>query len=193
MTHHKFTEKISLWLDDELSSAEVAELQMHLSECAACRQMHQTMRQMDGFLRKASAVMVEPQPGFSTRFETRLAQQQDLKRWRIWAGVGVLLIGTLVLITLAAVAGGVLTLIGTGIVLPDLRLVYEWLGVVGGIVNQIRAYLNLGGAVFKFILFAMSQPLFWGYVVVAVALTGSWLRVMHMLYRRTPVTVALVV
>jgi hypothetical protein len=99
----------------------------------------------------------------------------------------ILFIGTLALTTLAAAVGGGVTLISTGIVMPDFRIVYEWLGVLGGIVNQIRACVHLGDALFRFILFTMSQPLFWGYVIVVVALTASWFRVMQMIYRRTPI------
>ena len=37
MTHNKYTEQISMWLDNELSPDEVNELQNHLAECSGCK------------------------------------------------------------------------------------------------------------------------------------------------------------
>ena len=135
MKHNSFIENISLWLDDELSPAEVSELQTHLMTCPACRQTYQAMQQVHEFLHEASMVMAEPSPGFNTRFETRLAQP-PAKRWGMWLGMVVLLVSTLLLITVGVAVGG-LTLIGTGTTLLDMRTFYEWLGYLGEIFHQL--------------------------------------------------------
>ena len=93
MAHDTFTEKLSLWLDNELGPAEVTQLQAHLNECAECSRVYQAMQRFDSMFRAAATHMVEPQTGFSARFEARLVQQQQAKRWQTWAGVAVLLVG----------------------------------------------------------------------------------------------------
>jgi hypothetical protein len=191
MKHNSFIEKISLWLDNELSPAEVSELQTHLTTCLACRQTYQAMQRVHEFLHKASTFMVEPKPGFSARFEARLAQP-PVRRWHTWLGLVVLLISTLLLTTVGGAVVG-LTLIGTGTTLLDMRTFYEWLGTLGEIVNQIRAYINLGGLFFKIAFIIMSQPLFWVYVVVAIGLIWLWVRVIQLAYRRTPLTIEIFV
>jgi hypothetical protein len=191
MNHNSFIEKISLWLDDELNPAEVSELQSHLTTCSACHQTYQAMQQVHQFLHQASTVMAEPNPGFSTRFEARLAQP-PAKRWRTWLGLVVLLISTL-LLTTAGVAVVGLTLIGTGTALLNVQTFYEWLGTLGEIVNQLRAFVNLGGLLFKVAFIVISQPLFWVYVAVTIGLIWLWVRVIQMAYRRTSITVGLLV
>jgi hypothetical protein len=187
MKHNSFIENISLWLDDELSPAEVSELQTHLTTCSACYQTYQAMQQVHEFLHKASIVMAEPSPGFSTRFETRLAQPPT-KRWHTWLGLGVLLISTL-LLTTAGVAVVGLTLIGTGTTLLDMRTFYEWLGTLGETVNQLRAFINLSGLLLKIAFIIISQPLFWVYVAATLGLIWLWVRVIKLAYRRAPLTI----
>jgi hypothetical protein len=191
MNHDTFTEKISLWLDDELSPSEAADLQTHLTKCPSCQQVYQAMQHVHHFLDNASRLMAAPSPGFTTRFEARLAQN-TAKRWHAWLGLGVLLISTLLLVTVGAIVGGV-TLISISTVLLDTRALYEWLGMLGGIVNQIRAYINLSGLFLKVAFITMSQPLFWLYVAVTLGLTWLWVRVIQMVYRRAPVNVELLV
>jgi hypothetical protein len=191
MKHNSFIENISLWLDDELSPAEVSELQTHLMTCPACRQTYQAMQQVHEFLHEASMVMAEPSPGFNTRFETRLAQP-PAKRWHTWLGMVVLLVSTLLLIT-AGVAVGGLTLIVTGTTLLDMRTFYEWLGTLGEIVNQLRAFINLGGLLFKVAFIIISQPLFWVYVAATLGLIWLWVRVIKLAYRRAPLTIEIFV
>jgi predicted anti-sigma-YlaC factor YlaD len=189
MTHDN-TEKISLWLDNELSQAEVAQLQAHLAQCPACTQIYQAMQQVDSLLRCAAVAMAEPQPGFSTRFEARLAQQPQVKRWRMWAGLGVLLMGVLLLAALLLVVTGI-TVVGANPTSWLYLQTLSWLGSLGQVVNQTRACVNLGGAFFRAIVLTMQQPLFWGFVAVAVTFTGMWAGLLQMAYRRTPITAQL--
>jgi hypothetical protein len=37
----------------------------------------------------------------------------------------------------------------------------------------------------------MGQPLFWGFIIIALGLTGLWIRLVQSVYRRETVTVQL--
>jgi len=191
MTHDNFTEKISLWLDNELSPTEVTQLQAHITECPACDRVYRAMQQVDRLLGCAATVMVEPQPGFSARFETRLAQQQQVKRWRLWAGVGALFMGVLMVTALVVVLAGA-AWVGTTPTWFYVKTL-EWLGALGQLVNQARTCINLGRVFFEVVILTVQQPLFWGYVLAAIILTGLWAQVMRLVYRRSPVTLGLLI
>ena len=190
MQHDTFTEKISLWLDDELSPAEITELQNHLTQCTACQQVHQTMVRVHHLFQTASAIMLEPAPGFSGRVEYRLAHHRPQKSWHLWLGLSVLLLGSLFFFAAGAMVGW-LTLINSGGLLIDPGTVYYSLGILGGLVNDIRAAVNLGGMGLKVAWLIMGQPLFWIYVLVAIGLTGLWAGLMQSLYRRASITTQL--
>lgn len=190
MAHDTFTEKLSLWLDNELGPAEVTQLQAHLNECAECSRVYQAMQRFDSMFRVAATHMVEPQTGFSARFEARLVQQQQAKRWQTWAGVAVLLVGSVAMAMLLAIAG--LLLLGLNPNSLNLWLVYYWLGTLGEVVNQARACVNIGSALAWVIFITMKQPFFWGYVAVALMMTGLWAWIMRLTYQRhMPVTLQL--
>jgi hypothetical protein len=112
--------------------------------------------------------------------------QHNAKRWHLWLGLTVLLVSTLVFVGLGVIVGGTI-LLGAGSTWLTWPTLYYWLGEAGGFVNQIRALINLGGLFFKVAFIAMSQPLFWGFVVVTIALTTTWVRVLQLLYRRAPI------
>ncbi|MBN1219810.1 MAG: zf-HC2 domain-containing protein [Anaerolineae bacterium] len=184
MTHDPFIEKISLWLDNELSPQEITELQTHLSRCPICQQSYQAMQQVDQFLHQASTVMVSPPPGFNTRFEVRLARH-NAKQGRLWLGLTVLFLGTIIFAIIGAVVGGAI-LMGLSSAWLNWPTLYYLLGELGGIVNQMRALINLSGLFFTVAFMAMREPLFWGYVAVTIVLAATWVRVMQLLYRRAP-------
>jgi len=189
MTHDPFIEKISLWLDNELSPAEVKELQTHLAQCPACQQIYRAMHQIDVALQRASAVMATPKPGFSSRFETRLTQQHA-RRWRVWVGLAVLFITSLVFAVIGAVVGWMM-LTGVSQTWLNWTAIYYILGELGGTVNQVRALINLAGLFLKAAYLTMNQPMFWGHAIVTIVLTVTWIRVMQLLYRRTSITALL--
>lgn len=178
-----YTEKISLWLDDELNTAEIAELHAHLAACSQCQNAYQGMRHVDQLLVNAARVMVAPLPGFTHRVETRLAHHHPTKVWQIWLALGALVAGALIFLGFWAVMGGI-TLYGLGTSLLDTGLVVYGMAVVVDTADNFRFLLNLGGLVLKTSILTMKQPVFWGCVVVAVAMTGLWVRVMQALYRR---------
>jgi predicted anti-sigma-YlaC factor YlaD len=186
MTHTKYTEQISMWLDNELDPAKVEELQAHLTECSACSQFYQAMQQVNRVLQKA--VMVEPSPGFTQRFETRLAQHQ-LKQGRMWLGMTILGITTVVLFVAAGIMGWMaFAAWNTSWILPTL---YYYLGQLGEMVNETRAMVNLGALLLKATLMTMQEPMFWGFAAVALATIATWVRVMQVIYRRMPLSTAI--
>jgi len=190
MQHDTFTEKISLWFDDELSPAEVTELQHHLAECAACQHSYQALQRVHDLFHAASMQGVEPDPGFVTRVETRLAHHRPASRRQIWLGVGVLLLGTLIFFTIGAVIGGA-ALVGAGSNLLQVTTLFYGLGLLGETIDKAELFLSLVGLGVRVALLTMRQPLFWGVVLVAIALAGLWVRLMQQIYRRAPAIVEL--
>jgi len=192
MEHEKFTEKISLWLDNELSPAEITELQIHLTRCAACRQIYQAMQRVDDLLRRAAAVMVEPTPGFSPRFEARLAQYTPYDQRRLWWGMIVLLLGVTFFFVLGAALSSTL-LVSLRSIFFSGGILYPWLAALIESANNLWTFINLGILFAKTCLIIFSQPLFWVCVLVAIALAGLWVRMMQLIYRRSPINVELLV
>jgi hypothetical protein len=134
--------------------------------------------------------MVGPGPGFVNRFETRLAHHHPANRRQMWLGVGVLLLGTLIFFTIGAIIGGA-ALVGAGSNLLQVTTLFYGLGLVGEAIDKAELFLNLAGLGIRVALLTMRQPLFWGAVLVAVALAGLWVRLMRQIYRRAPAMVEL--
>jgi predicted anti-sigma-YlaC factor YlaD len=187
MQHDVFKEKVSLWLDNELNAGEVSELQQHLAQCPACQHAYQTIQQIHHLFRDASTSIATPAPGFTTRFEARLAGYSATKRWHMWAGLVTLLLGAVFLLTIGAAVVG-LTLLGTGAAWFSTSSLYYALGLIGELVNQARLLTNLVGLGLKVALLTMNQPLFWVFVLVALGLAGFWVRLLRSVYRRETVT-----
>jgi hypothetical protein len=191
MVHDTFTEQISLWLDNELSQAEVAALQTHLAGCLTCQQAYQSMQRVDTLLRGASTLMVSPRPGFSQRFETHLVHHQAANGGHLWLGLGALLLGTLFLFVVVGIV--VSPLISTGINLFGVETLYSGLAEFIESANTLGVWLNLIGLFVKACLITMMQPLFWGYVLLAVAMGWLWVRVLKLAYRPAPLNIELLI
>jgi hypothetical protein len=132
--------------------------------------------------------MVAPSPGFSTRFEARLAHYNPHSRRQMWLGLSTLLVGTMFFFSLGAAVGG-LTLVGVWQNWLDINTVYYGLGFLGTMANNMLTLVNLVRLVLKVALLTMSQPIFWGFVAVAIALTVTWIHFMRQIYRREPVNI----
>ena len=65
------------------------------------------------------------------------------------------------------------------------------LGRLGEAVNELRAVVNLGSLFVKASIMTMQEPMFWGFVVLTLALIATWARVMQMIYRRSPLATAM--
>ena len=192
MQHDTFTEKISLWLDNELSPTEIRELKAQLAGCPTCRQMHQAMVKVDRLLHDASTVMLEASPEFSSRLQTRLARHRPQKSWHLWLGLSVLFLGSLFFFAVGALLGW-LSLISSGGTLIELGPIFYSLASLGELVNNVRAMVNLLGMGLRVAWLTMTQPLFWVYILLAIGLTALWVRLMQSLYRQAPLTTQLFV
>jgi anti-sigma factor RsiW len=191
MTNDNYTEKISLWLDDELDTTEQMKLRQHLSECTDCRQAYEQMKHVDQLLRHAALVMVAPAPGFVHRFEARLADYRPQKMWHIWAALSALLVGALLVVSVWAISSG-LALVGLASTVLNVQLLTQSLFVFADTAADFRLFTELGALVLRASLITMRQPVFWGFVVVAAATGGLWAVFMRQLYQRGLVSAKLV-
>ncbi len=191
MTHDLFAEKISLWLDNELSLAERAELQAHLSGCPTCQHTFQAMQRVHTLFGQAAATLVVPPEGFTQRFETRLAGQRAYQPARVWWGMSVLLLGTLLLLLIGGVMVGVTVSAGIGML--GVPVLYGWLTEFIQAANILGVWLSLAGTFLRACLITMSQPPFWGGVALVLAMSWLWLRLLQKIYHRTVVTVELLI
>lgn len=191
MNHDTFTEKLSLWLENELSAPEITELQVHLAGCPTCQQTYQALQRVETLLRGGSKIMVGPAPGFTARFETRLAYHQVRNGRHLWWGFGVLLLGTIFLFIIGGVV--VSTLVSSGAGWLDGAIFYSGLVGLIQLANSLGVWLNLATLFVKASLLTMSQPLFWGCALAALALAWLWLRVLKYINRPVPASVELLI
>jgi predicted anti-sigma-YlaC factor YlaD len=189
MTHETFTEKISLWLDNELGPAEIAELQTHLSDCATCQQAYQAMQRVDRLFHESARVVVAPAPGFPQRFEARLAQRYAINGGHLWLGLAVLALGTLFFFLIGGVT--ISTFISAGMGMIGTSILYDGLVAFIESANLIGVWLNLTGLFVKACLITMSQPLFWGFAIVAIGMVWLWLRLVKSVYQRSATSIEL--
>jgi anti-sigma factor RsiW len=102
MTHLPYED----WLladpsEEPLTPQQTAALQEHLQDCAECRALADALREVEGELR--AAVVVEPEAGFSHRFEARLeADRQRLFRRQSLALLGFSVSGAILLLGILA-------------------------------------------------------------------------------------------
>lgn len=185
MEHTNFSEKMALWLDNELPPVETVELQTHLAHCATCRATYQVLRQADSLLRQAATMMVEPTPGFTARFETRLAHHQSRRRWQVWLGMSALGLGSLLFLVIGLTGLG-LTLFSSWSTLMNVNLLYYGLGELGGWVSQLRVLVNLGGVGLKVLVITMRQPLFWVSIPAVAGLSWLWVWLLKLPARQFP-------
>ncbi|HXV62908.1 MAG TPA: zf-HC2 domain-containing protein [Vicinamibacteria bacterium] len=69
-------EKISAWIDAELSQEEAERVAIHVERCSTCRELASSFRS----LREGLGLEVEPDPGFVVRFRER--RDEPLWKWR---------------------------------------------------------------------------------------------------------------
>jgi len=167
-----YREWMSLWLDQRLTQDEIRQVEAHTATCPTCHAVLDGMRQVDRLL--TAAPMMAPAPGFTLRFQTRLAARR--RRRRTWAGLVILALATLTL-SLVIVA----LLAASGLAL------WESLAISGVLVEGIGVLLDLGKAwvtllkLTWLVLSALSRglrhPIFIAYVVATAILTAAWTQV----------------
>lgn len=184
-----YTEKLSLWLDHELSAAEVAELQAHLSGCPVCQQTYQAMQRVHALLGLAAAEVAAPAAGFAERFETQLAQRQVAHPSYPWLGLAALSLGTVFIL---AVCGTMLTIsVRAGANLVSVNILYLWLVDFIQSANMLGVWVSLGSSLLRACFITMNQPLFWVSAVAAAGLAWLWGRLLRLIYGRASVPVTL--
>jgi len=191
MNHETFTEKMVLWLDNGLNAPEITELQAHLAGCPTCQQTYQTLQRVETLLRGGSKIMVGPPPGFTARFEMRLAYHQVRNGGHLWWGFGVLLLGALFLFIIGGLAVSALVSSGAGWL--DGAIFYSGLVGLIQLANTLGVWLNLVGLFVKASLLTMSYPTFWGCALAALALAWLWLRVLKYVNRPVATSVELLI
>lgn len=172
-----FTEKVTQWLDEELSDAEIAELETHLAEHPDDQETYLAIQRADTLLRSAARLMAVPERGFTARFERRLADYHPRQAWRMWLGISLLLLTAVALVSVGAIVGGV-ALLNTWAAIIDMELAYYWLGQLGQLVNQARALIELGDVLLKIGLLAVSYPAFWVTIPLTGVIAWLWLRLL---------------
>lgn len=188
-TQDQFTEKLSLWLDDELSHAEITELQHHMQQCATCRQTYAELNQVDSWLRDAARWMVVPEAGFAQRVETRLAQVRPQQMWQVWLAVLGLVFGALFFVAAGALFGGLAVYSTSSTVLMlNIQMLKQGLVTVINTADNVQFYLELGALFLRSSLITMQQPLFWGLLLFAVALGVLWAQMLRKLLQRGAIT-----
>lgn len=157
------------WVLDrnDLSPEEERTLQEHLQNCPSCREFDESLREMESRLK--AQTMISPNPGFTQRWQMRLAQERariQMRQTRVFLA--------------ATLGGAVLLLLAMGILLiPVLRSPYPYLLAIAYQLTQIVSFINgtvdiatsLIGAILKVV-----PPLIWiGLFGVATFLMVLWL------------------
>jgi anti-sigma factor RsiW len=165
---------MSLWLDGRLVQAEVEQVEEHIATCADCRTALDALRRVDRLL--SAAPLVLPAPGFTLRFQARLAARR--RRRRTWAGI----------VTLGLATLGILLVTGVLLALYGLQwweflTASGWLGQGVGLLLSLgkawMAVLNLARLVAGGLARCLEQPAVVAYAIVTAALTLAWTQIVR--------------
>jgi len=167
-------EWMSLWLDGRLVQAEVEQVEEHIATCADCRMALDALRHVDRLL--SAAPLVLPAPGFTLRFQARLAARR--RRRRTWAGI----------LTLGLATLGILLVTGVLLALYGLQwweflTASGWLGQGVGLLLSLGkawvALLNLARLVAGGLARCLAHPAIAAYAIVTAALTLAWTQIVR--------------
>ena len=161
-------------LDGDLSPEQQVQFEQYLAETPEAQAMWSALSEVDQLLGAAS--MVKPRPGFSKRFETRLASQRSRAK-TFW--------GTLALGAGAMVSVGALSVlvISSAIVAGATGFAQQPLGALSMQVTRaavtfadVRAVINaLATTVYALGEWGLMQPVAWSMTVFGLAATALWL------------------
>jgi predicted anti-sigma-YlaC factor YlaD len=167
-----YREWMSLSLDGQLAQVEEQQLKAHVAICSSCRAVLADLRHVDRLLNDAP--MVGPAPGFTARFEARLAARR--RRHRTWAGFVILSLATLGIMlgmmSLLAIPGLTLweNLSASGLLPKGVSLMLE-LG------KAAASTLNLAWLVVSALARGMRHPVFIVYVMGTAILFVAWTQI----------------
>lgn len=149
---------------EELSNAESQALQEHLQGCTSCLKLTQALQGMESHLR--ASPIHSPTPGFTARWEARLAaaQTQRHRRQTFW-------------IMVASIGGAVLLLLLTGwMALPLLStpvpILLAWAYQSVGVFSYIRD-MGQAGLTVTSTVFGVVPATLWVSIFVALGCLGS--------------------
>ncbi len=177
MNHKPYHEWMQAVLDGAIAPADRRALEAHLADCASCQATWTSLSTVHRLFK--AAPLAAPRPGFSGRFQARLAQRRSRPR-AVWGALG---------LGLGAVAASALVVpLGLGAVLAaartaaqpstSLALLVSAVAVADFCSALVDALLIAARAVAETVL---PNPLAWAAAVLALGLTGVWLYVMHKL------------
>jgi anti-sigma factor RsiW len=167
-------EWMSLWLDGRLVQAEIEQVEEHVAACTDCCTALDALRHVDRLL--SAAPLVLPAPGFTLRFQARLAARR--RRRRTWAGV----------LTLGLATLGILLVTGVLLVLYGLEwwqflTASGWLGQGVGLLLSLgkawMALLNLARLVAGGLARCLEHPAVAAYAIVTATLTLVWTHIVR--------------
>lgn len=167
----EFTDKIMLYIDDELSEAEATAFEAHMMSCGACQAEFEALTQIDTLFTRAP--MVAPPPNFVSRVEVRL--EQRLNRRRTIAGVAVMSFILLSMVGLGAwyIAGTAsLGSLNTG-------LLVQMAGFFEPTLGAVATLLKVVPLAFKGLFNLTRLPILWGYVAVSVGMVSLWAQILR--------------
>jgi anti-sigma factor RsiW len=82
VTHESWTAKLDAYLDGELESGEMAELDKHLRECSPCAAEGLRRLQWKKNIQAAAQQRYAPDPKLRQRLEKKISQRKPVLRWR---------------------------------------------------------------------------------------------------------------
>jgi anti-sigma factor RsiW len=167
-------EWMSLWLDGRLVQAEIEQVEDHTATCLDCRAALDALRRVDRLLNAAQPML--PAPGFTLRFQARLAARRQ--RRRTWAGVLTLGLATLGILLVTSVL-----LALYGLEWWEFLIASGWLGQSVGLLLSLgrawMALLNLVRLVAGGLARGLEHPVVVAYAVVTAALTLAWTQIVR--------------
>lgn len=183
MNHKPFQEWMHAVLDGDpsagagqtLAPASRRELEAHLAECGECQAVWTSLSEVQRLLRAEPAVA--PRPGFSGRFQARLAQRRARPRL-LWGGLA---------LGLGAVSAAALVVpVGLGVILAGVRAAQEpatALAVMASLSATAAFAETVLGALFiaarSVLETAAASPLTWAASLAGLALAALWVYVMR--------------
>lgn len=172
MECNNYQEQMSLWIDNQLTPNEIREIEAHTATCLTCRTSLEALKRLDRLLN--AAPMVSPTPGFSSRFQARLATRH--RRRRTWAGLLTLTLATLVLV-LGAVA--VLTISGLALWgnLPISLILPQATSLLLDLGKAVVASMNLAWLIVSALARGLQHPAVIAYVAATAILITAWTQI----------------
>lgn len=167
-----YQQQISLWIDNQLTQGEIRHLEAHTAICPACRAAQEQLQRVDWLL--SSAPMISPAPGFTARFDSRLAAHR--RRRHTWAGLAILTLTTLALLL------GTMILLGiSGVALwqslSASGLLTQSIGLLLDLGKVMAASLRLAWLVLSAFAQGLRHPVFIAYAIATATLVVAWTQI----------------